>query len=107
MSQGEGAATAASVGQRFDQTLYAVEQGFTGGPEVAIETEAGVRSALCEMHGRWVRCVRIDMGPPILNPESIPVRADGDRMVDYHIDAEGRMESWGDLADAPVGGVYR
>ena len=31
MSQGEGAATAASVGQRFDQTLYAVEQGLITG----------------------------------------------------------------------------
>jgi len=62
---------------------FAVERGLTPGPELMIETDAGVRRAMCFVDRGYVNRVRVDMGKPSLDPESLPSTIRGDRVVDH------------------------
>jgi diaminopimelate epimerase len=70
---------------------YALERNLARGPEVRIETDSGVKTVWCEVRGGEVRAVRVNMGPPILAPERIPVLLSGDQVVDRPIEAAGRL----------------
>ena len=65
---------------------YAVEHGLIAGPDLGVETDAGVKPAQCDMIGAEVRSVRVDMGPPTLTAEAIPTSlGDGktERIIDH------------------------
>ncbi|HNQ25048.1 MAG TPA: diaminopimelate epimerase [Phycisphaerae bacterium] len=68
---------------------YAVEHGLVTGPRVRIETDAGVRSAVCRAEPGRASSVRVDMGVPLLDPAAFPARVDVDRLVDYPLKAGG------------------
>jgi diaminopimelate epimerase len=62
---------------------YAVEHGLAGGPELRIETDAGVKRADCRIARGKVDRVRVDMGRPQLNPESLPSSIRAEQILDY------------------------
>lgn len=70
---------------------YAVEHALVGEPELSIDTDAGVRQAVCRMADGVVRSVRIDMGVPDLRPSSLPATIEVDRMVDYDLKVHGQI----------------
>ncbi|MFQ5495631.1 MAG: diaminopimelate epimerase [Phycisphaerae bacterium] len=69
---------------------YAVEHGQTSAPIVRVETDAGILNAECRHDGRLGDCVRVDMGPPRLDPAAIPVDLAVDRVVDHPMTIGGR-----------------
>ncbi len=56
---------------------YVYDHGITQQRQVQIETGAGVLTLDLEVEEGRVRRVRVDMGPPILEPEKIPVHLPG------------------------------
>ncbi|GIK16142.1 MAG: diaminopimelate epimerase [Planctomycetota bacterium] len=68
---------------------YAVDHGLARGPNLTIETDAGVKTAECRLEGGKVSAVRIDMGPPRLEPASLPCTLAGDRIVDRPVEFGG------------------
>ncbi len=56
---------------------YVYDHGLCRKPTVRIETAAGVLSLDLELEGDKVARVRVDMGPPILQPERIPTTLPG------------------------------
>lgn len=70
---------------------YAVEHGLVAEPELSIETDSGVKRAICRMADGVVRSVRIDMGVPDLRPSSLPATIEGDRIVDFELEVYGQI----------------
>jgi diaminopimelate epimerase len=70
---------------------YSVEHGLVKGPELRIETDAGVKSARCLMVDREVRSVRVDMGCPSLAASSLPSNLDLDQIVDHPLEIGGAV----------------
>jgi diaminopimelate epimerase len=68
---------------------YAVEHSLATGPELTIETDAGTRSAVCNMRGGVVESVRIDMGQPVLAAAEIPMTIDADQVIDHAVQIAG------------------
>ena len=74
---------------------YAVEHGLVshGGGETAdlrIQTDRGILTLRATVRDGRVDQVRVDMGPPILNPAEIGVRLPGDRCVSVDLPASCR-----------------
>jgi len=69
---------------------YAIEHGLAAGPELRVETDAGVKSVWCEIVCGKVRAVRVDMGLPVLAPDSVPVRLPGPSIIDRPLEIAGR-----------------
>jgi diaminopimelate epimerase len=55
-----------------------------------IQTDRGVLETVSHVEGGQVRTVRVDMGPPILEPGKIPVRVAGNRCVRHPLTITGR-----------------
>jgi diaminopimelate epimerase len=68
---------------------YSVEHRLAAGPELAIETDSGVKRVWCCMEGDRVASVRVDMGEPRLAAGDIPVRLTGERIVDQPVEIGG------------------
>jgi diaminopimelate epimerase len=65
------------------------DDGLTRANPMRVETDCGVKTLeLVVEHGRVV-AANVDMGEPILEPARIPVRFDGERMIDQPIRAAG------------------
>ncbi|UCC28955.1 MAG: diaminopimelate epimerase, partial [Phycisphaerales bacterium] len=62
---------------------YAVEHGIAPGPNLRIETGAGVRTAQCHILDGVVRSVRVDMGRPILEAPAIPSTIPAERIINH------------------------
>ncbi len=62
---------------------YAVERGLTPGPEVRIDTDAGMKVAECHVVDGVVRSVRVDMSRPALAASEIPSTIPVDRIIDH------------------------
>jgi diaminopimelate epimerase len=62
---------------------YAVEHGLAPGPELRIETDAGVKRVWCIIESGRVKAVRVDMGEPSFDPKSLPSTIPGERIVDH------------------------
>jgi diaminopimelate epimerase len=62
----------------------AFDHGRTRENPMRVETDAGVRQVELVDDG-----ARVDMGLPILEPEKIPVRLEGARIVDFEIELDG------------------
>ncbi len=68
---------------------YAVEHGLASGPELRIDTDAGVKLALCRVVDGRVRSVRVDMGTPSLSARTIPSTVRADRIIDHPLSIDG------------------
>lgn len=69
---------------------YAVEHELAGGPEMTIETDAGVKRAQCRIERGRVIAVRIDMGEPGLAPAALPCTLPGERIVNHPVEIGGQ-----------------
>jgi diaminopimelate epimerase len=69
---------------------YAYEHGLTDRATIPIETDAGIKEAVCTITDGKVTRVKIDMGPPALTPRDVGHRSAGDRVVDVPIELNGR-----------------
>ncbi len=68
---------------------YAVDRGRVSGPELTIETDAGIKHARCELEGGAVSAVRIDMGKPSLAASDLPTTVDRDRLIEHPLRVNG------------------
>jgi len=68
---------------------YAFERRLVDGPEVSVETDAGLRRARCNLQDGTVRSVRVDMDVPAIAPESLPSTLQGERIVDHPLAIDG------------------
>jgi diaminopimelate epimerase len=51
---------------------FAVERGLASGPDLRIETDSGIKDAICHFEGEKVGTVQVDMGRPSLLARDIP-----------------------------------
>lgn len=70
---------------------YVHDRGLTDQTTITVETVAGIKTLELELRDGAVDSVRVDMGEPILAPEQIPVKGDGDRFIDVPVDVSGEM----------------
>lgn len=68
---------------------YAIEHGFSPGPELRIETDSGIKQIHCESKNGKVVRVRVNMGPPRLAASDIPTRLNADRVIDHPLRIAG------------------
>jgi len=68
---------------------YIVDRGIAAGPELLIATDGGVKTLHCRSENGRVTAVRVDMGKPAFAPGEIPIRIDGERIVDHPIEIGG------------------
>lgn len=74
---------------------YAIEHGLANTSagdmqELTVETDCGLRKVRAVLRDGRVEYVRVDMGPPRLHPEDIPVIADGEQCVRMLVEVAGR-----------------
>lgn len=75
---------------------YAYDNRLTDRLELSVETRGGVKKlGLIPGQDGKVARVRVDMGPPVFDPEKIPVSISGAEVpiIDYPLEAEGRTFS--------------
>ena len=70
---------------------YVYDHGLTDQTEISVESGAGIKYLKLTVEDGVVTLVRVDMGEPILTPAEIPVKADGDKVVDEPIEVGGRL----------------
>ena len=70
---------------------YVYDHGLTDQKEISVESGAGIKYLKLTVEDGVVTLVRVDMGEPILTPAEIPVKADGDKVVDEPIEVGGRL----------------
>ena len=69
---------------------YVYDHKLTNQTEISVESGAGIKYLQLTTENGKVTKVRVDMGEPILNPELIPVEADGDTVIDEKIYVDGK-----------------
>lgn len=69
---------------------YVYDHGIARKPTLAIETDAGVKTLELDVRDGRVANVTVDMGAPILDPDAIPVRAEG-RLIDAPLEVDGTI----------------
>ena len=69
---------------------YVYDHHMTDQKEISVETGAGIKTLQLTVEDGKVTMVRVDMGQPVLEPDQIPVKASGDRVVDEPISAGGK-----------------
>lgn len=57
---------------------------------IMIETLSGIRECTVSTKAGLVHKVRVDMGKVVFEPEEIPVKLDGDRVIDTTVDIDGQ-----------------
>lgn len=73
---------------------YVYDYGLTDKTEISVETLAGIKHLELTVNDGKVRLVKVDMGVPVFLPSQIPVKAEGDKVIDAPITvgkAEYRM----------------
>lgn len=71
---------------------YVYDKGLTGKNEITLETGAGIKYITLLEGNSKSRRVTVDMGEPILNPDLIPVKAEGEPVLNLPLDIDGK--SW-------------
>ena len=66
---------------------YVYDHKLTDKTEISVESGAGIKYLTLYTKDGKVEQVRVDMGEPILEPDKIPVIADGSCVVDEPIEA--------------------
>lgn len=69
---------------------YVYDYGLTDKTRVSVETLAGIKYLNLTVEDGKVKSVKVDMGSPILEPENIPVVADGNTVIDAPILVDGK-----------------
>ena len=69
---------------------YVYDYGLTDKTRISVETLAGIKYLDLTVENGKVSLVRVDMGRPILDPENIPVQAEGRRVVDEPLTVDGK-----------------
>lgn len=69
---------------------YVYDYGLTDKTSLSVETLGGIKHLFLEVEDGKVRLVKVDMGPAILEPEKIPVTAEGSRVVDEPLQVDGK-----------------
>lgn len=69
---------------------YVYDFGLTDKTEVAVDTLAGIKYLKLNVVEGKVASVCVDMSAPILEPGLIPVKLDGDMIVDREIEVDGK-----------------
>lgn len=69
---------------------YVYDYGLTDKTALSVETLGGIKHLFLEVEDGKVRLVKVDMGPAILEPEKIPVTAEGSRVVDEPLCVDGK-----------------
>lgn len=69
---------------------YVYDHGLTDKTEITVETGAGIKILQLNVEDGKVKTVRVDMGEPSFSPESIPVLAEGENVIDAPIVAGGK-----------------
>lgn len=69
---------------------YVYDYGLTDKTRVSVETLAGIKYLNLTVEDGKVKLVKVDMGSPILEPENIPVVADGNTVIDAPILVDGK-----------------
>ena len=70
---------------------YVYDYGLTDKTEVDIETGAGIKHIVLTIKDGKVEKARVDMGEPILKPELVPVKGEGDKLVNEPILVDGQQ----------------
>ncbi|MCI8825191.1 MAG: diaminopimelate epimerase [Lachnospiraceae bacterium] len=68
---------------------YVYDFGLTDKTELKIETLSGIKTLKLNIKNKKVDTVQVDMGSPILVPEQIPVKFEGEIMVDEAVAVNG------------------
>jgi diaminopimelate epimerase len=69
---------------------YLYDSGFITGRRLTVETLAGIRTLELSVENGKVALVKVDMGEPVIKPESIPVKSSGDIFLDEPVQVGGR-----------------
>lgn len=69
---------------------YIYDYGLTDKTEVDVETAAGIKHIVLTIKNGKVEKARVDMGEPILKPELIPVKGEGEMLVKEPIPVDGK-----------------
>lgn len=69
---------------------YVYDYGLTDKTSLSVETLGGIKHLFLEVEDGKVSLVKVDMGPAILEPEKIPVTAEGSRVVDEPLCVDGK-----------------
>lgn len=69
---------------------YVYDYGLTDKTSLSVEILGGIKHLFLEVEGGKVSLVKVDMGPAILEPEKIPVTAEGSRVVDEPLCVDGK-----------------
>lgn len=73
---------------------YMYERGIAKKPVVTLETLSGIKTLTLTAENDTVTAVQVDMGAPILEPEKIPVKLDGDRAVNVEHMLAGKLQKF-------------
>ena len=69
---------------------YVHDRGLTNRETITVETLAGVKTLRLTVKDGVTQSVTVDMGEPVLTPGQIPVRAEGDQMINCPVTVDGR-----------------
>lgn len=70
---------------------YVFERDMTRKTTLAIETLSGIKTLVLQVENDVVVSVTVNMGRPVFNPADVPVRWNGDRMVEEAVPIAGRL----------------
>lgn len=69
---------------------YVYDYGLTDKTRITLETLSGIKVLSLHLRDGKVDTVTVDMGEPVLTPCEIPVRHDGDSMIDHKVISAGK-----------------
>ncbi len=72
---------------------YLYDNGFCKKDVMHIETLSGIREVRVYTRGGKVNSVTVDMGQPDFNPKNLPVKLDGDKIIDRPVEVDGKLYS--------------
>ena len=68
---------------------YVHDRGLTDKDVITIDTLAGIKTLSLTVQDGVTESICVDMGEPILKPNEIPVKGEGDQFVEVPVDVEG------------------
>lgn len=69
---------------------YVYDKGYIKGTEFSIESMGKVKYITLTVENNAVKCVRVDMGAPVLKAADVPVVSDSDKVINKEITVDGK-----------------
>lgn len=69
---------------------YVYDNGMTDKEVITVETLSGIKTLQLAVSEGRVQAVTVDMGSPVLTPSQIPVKCEGDRMINQPVSIGGK-----------------